>query len=135
MSTPKRESILAALATRLGAVRNPYPADYDDGPLTALLEGDETVTDREYSDVIVTMPVTVEKIDRYGEGDARETSANELLAGIVSTALGSDPTLGGLCDDLRYSGGSTLFSTTGSELIAAVASFDIIYRHVGGSPY
>lgn len=135
MSTPKRESILAALATRLGAVRNPYPTDYDDGPLTTLLEGDETVTDREYSDVLVTMPVTVEKIDRYGEGDARETAANELLAGIVSTVLGSDPTLGGLCDDLRYSGGSTLFSTTGSELIAAVARFDIIYRHVGGSPY
>lgn len=135
MSTPKRESILAALATRLSAVRNPYPSDYNDSPLTTLLEGEESVTDREYSDVLITMPVTVEKIDRYDEGSDRETVANDLLAAVIAAALGTDPTVGGLCDDVRYTGGSTLFSSTGSELIAAVARFDIIYRHAGGSPY
>ena len=135
MSTPKRESILAALATRLGAVRNPYPDDYDAGPLTTLLEGEESVTDREYSDVLIAMTVTVEKIDRYLEASARETVANDLLAAVIAAALGADATLGGLCDDIRYTGGSTLFSSTGSALVAAVARFDIIYRHAGGSPY
>ena len=38
MATAKRESILAALATRLGATRNPYPSDYDELKITSLLE-------------------------------------------------------------------------------------------------
>ncbi len=63
------------------------------------------------------------------------TAANALLAYLISTALGTDPTLGGLAEDLTYTGGATLFSETGSVLIGAVARFDLTYRHVAGSPY
>ena len=135
MATAKRERILTALAARLGALRNPYPNDYDAAPMTTLLEGEETVTDREYDDVILTMPVVVEGIDRYGEGVERTTAANALLAKLIARCYGSDSTLGGLCDDVRYTGGSTLFSDVGSELIGCVARFDLIYRHTSGSPY
>ena len=135
MATAKRERILAALATRLAAVRNPYPTDYDDSPITTLIEGEETVSDREYSDILITMPVTVERIAKYGEDESRETVANATLAEIITKTLGTDQTLGALCEDLRYTGGATVFSDTGSALVGAVARFDVIYRQAAGSPY
>lgn len=135
MATAKREQILAMLALRLGALRNPYPSDYEDAPMTTLLEGEETVTDRDYDDAILTLPVVVEGIDRYAEGEERTAAANALLARIIVMVYGSDKTLGGLCETIRYTGGSTLFSDVGSELIGIVARFDIFYRHTAGSPY
>lgn len=135
MATAKRELILAALATRLDAVRNPYPADYDKSPLTTLIEGDETVSDREYSDILVSMPISVERIAEYGENDKRETVANAMLAEAITMTLGNDLTLGGLCEDIRYTAGATVFSDTGSALVGAVARFDVIYRQAAGSPY
>jgi hypothetical protein len=135
MSTPKRESILAALATRLGAIRNPYPTDYEDAAIVTLLEGEETAEYDDYADTIARMSVTVERIDKYGEDDARETVANGLLATSIFAALGTDLTLGGLCEDMRYTGGATVFSDTGSALVGAVARFEITYRLVAGSPY
>jgi hypothetical protein len=135
MATAKRELAIAALATRLGAVRNPYPQDYDDAIITALIEGEEVVSARDYDDVVITASLTVEKIDRYDEDAERTTAANVLLASLISTALGSDPTLGGTAENLQYTGGATLFSETGSALVGAVARFDLTYRHVAGSPY
>lgn len=135
MATAKRERILTALAARLGALRNPYPNDYDAVPMTTLLEGEETVTDRDYDDAIITLPVVVEGIDRYGESEERTTAANALLARLIAATVGNDKTLGGLCETIRYTGGSTLFSDAGSELIGIVARFDLIYRHSAGSPY
>lgn len=135
MATAKRESILAALATRLGATRNPYPSDYDELKITSLLESEETATNDDYDDTVVIMSVTVEKIDRYAEDASRDSAANALLAECISAAFGSDKTLGGLCQDMRYTGGATVFSDTSSELVGAIARFEIVYRHAGGSPY
>lgn len=135
MPTAKRELAIAALATRLSATRNPYPQDYDATPFYALIEGEETVLSRDYNDVLVVASLTVEAINRYDEDASRPTAANALLAYLISTALGTDPTLGGLAEDLTYTGGATLFSDTGSVLIGAVARFDLTYRHVAGSPY
>lgn len=137
MATAKRELAIAALATRLNAARNPYPQDYDSdvSPFCALIEGEETVLSRDYNDVLVVASLTVEAIDKYAEDASRTTAANTLLAYVISTALGTDQTLGGLAEDLTYTGGATLFSDTGSVLIGAVARFDLTYRHVAGSPY
>ena len=135
MSTARRELILAALATRLVAVRNPYPTDYVDSAIVTLLEGEETAEYDDYADTVIRMSVTVERIDKYAEDAARETVANGLLAASIAAALGSDTTLGGLCDGMRYTGGATVFSDTGSALVGAVARFEIVYRHVAGNPY
>jgi len=135
MPTAKRELAIAALATRLNATRNPYPQDYDETPFYALIEGEETVLSRDYDDVLVVASLSVEAINRYDEDASRTTAANALLAYLISTALGADPTLGGLAEGLTYTGGATLFSDTGSVLIGAVARFDLTYRHVAGSPY
>ena len=135
MATAKRELAIAALATRMGAIRNPYPQDYDDAPMIGLIEGDEVVASRDYDDVLITASITLEGINRYDEDANRATVANALLASLISTALGSDPTLGGTAENLQYTGGATLFSDTGSALVGAVARFDLTYRQVGGDPY
>lgn len=135
MATAKRELALAALATRLSAIRNPYPQDYDNAPMIGLIEGEELVSDRDYDDVIVTTTVTLEAVDKYTEDDNRATAANALLASLISTALGTDPTLGDTAENLVYAGGATLFSDTGSVLIGAIARFDLSYRMIAGSPY
>lgn len=137
MATSKRELAIAALATRLGAVRNPYRQDYDAGtfPLTTLIEGEESVLDRAYDDVIISAPIIVERMEKYAETEERTTVANDLLGWIIETTLGDDPTIGGTAEDIQYTGGATVFSETGSQLVGAVANFDLIYRQVQGSPY
>ena len=100
MPTAKRDLAIAALATRLNATRNPYPQDYDETPFYALIEGEETVLSRDYDDVLVVASLTVEAINRYDEDASRTTAANALLAYLISTALGADPTLGGLAEVL-----------------------------------
>ncbi|MBK8184331.1 MAG: hypothetical protein IPK63_16200 [Candidatus Competibacteraceae bacterium] len=137
MATSKRELAIAALATRLGAIRNPYRQDYDEDtfPLKTLIEGEESVLDRAYDDVIISAPIIIEMIDKYSEDADRATVANGLLALLIKTALGDDPTIGGKAEDLQYTGGATVFSETGSQLVGAVANFNLIYRQVLGSPY
>lgn len=133
----KREAILAALATRLQATRAPWP-DFlldADSPYTLLTDGEETVTGQDYDDTLISLAVGVRRTARAATDASRASAANALLAALIAETFGTDRTLGGACEGIRYDSGSTDYPTDGTLLVGAVALFAMDYRHVGGSPY
>lgn len=135
MPTAKRESILAALATRTGASRAPFPEIAAAATTyTLLADGEESVREYEYNDAIVVMAVAVHRAAPATTDASHAADASALLAAIITETLGTDLTLGGLCDSIRYDSGVT-DCPEGSALVSATATFSIDYRHVAGSPY
>ena len=133
----KREAILAALATRLKASRAPWP-DFlldNESPYTLLTDGEETITGQEYDDTLISLAVGVRRTALAATDASRASTASALLAELIAVTFGTDRTLGGRCEGLRYDSGSTDYPTDGTLLVGAVALFAIDYRHVGGSPY
>lgn len=125
-----RETILAALATRLSAQRAPWPKLPDgDEPYTLLADGAESVTDRDYGHETVTMTVGVRRAVAFdGDDEARSTAANDALTALIAEVEGSDRTLGGACLDLRYVEGNTEYPSDGSALVGAVVVFAVDYQ-------
>jgi len=135
MPTAKRESILAAIATRTGASRAPFPViAAGAATYTLLADGEESVREYEYDDAIVTMAIAVHRATPATTDASHATDASALLAAIITETLGPDLTIGGLCDSIRYDSGVTDYPE-GSALVAATATFSIDYRHIAGSPY
>ncbi len=122
-----RETILVALATRVGAQRAPWPAIPDSGPFTLLADGQEAVTARDYDDDIVSMTVGIRRAVRAASDSSRSTEANAVLEGLIAETFGSDQTLGGLCEAIRYLEGSTEYPTDSTDLIGATAIFTVDY--------
>lgn len=126
-----REAILTELATRVGASRAPWPAIPANQPFTLLADGQESVSTRDYDVDTISMTVGIHRSGRASTDATRSTEANALLAALVGEALGTDPTLGGLCQSIRYLEGSTEYPREGTDLIGATAMFQIDYD----SPY
>ena len=134
MPTAKRESILAALATRTGASRAPFPVIAAATTYTLLADGEESVREYEYDDAIITMAIAVHRAAPATTDASHAADASALLAAIITETLGTDLTIGGLCDSIRYESGVTDYPES-SAMVAATATFSVDYRHVGGSPY
>ena len=136
-SVSKREAILATLATRLNAHRAPWPELLLDteSPYTLLTDGEETVTGQDYDDALISLAVGVRRTTLAATDASRASTANALLAELIPATFGTDRTLGGACEGMRYDSGSTDYPTDGTLLVGAVALFAIDYRHAGGSPY
>lgn len=124
-----RETILAALATRLSAQRAPWPALTAGTPFTLLADGTETVVDQQYDSATIALTVGVRRAVGFSGTDAqRATAANDALAALIADAMGGDRTLGGLCLNLQYVEGNTEYPTESSELVGAIAVFSILYE-------
>lgn len=143
MPDSRRERILQALAGRTGGIRAPLPGDFDDRdqwPLVALIDGDDVVQERRYGRTQLVMQVRLEKIDAFEDEDGepihdKSVLANRLLVDLIQVMTGADRTLGGLADDLYYTGGSTVYPETGGRLVAAYALFSVVYRIRDGDPF
>lgn len=134
MAEPIRERILAALATRLGAQRNPDALDYTSARLIALYDEGETLAD-EWDHVNHIMTVRLTAIDHYDEALlAKGTAANRLLADLQTLAVG-DRTLTGLCDNLVVTQASPAYSDTPSAYIGALLELAIAYRTAPNNLY
>lgn len=140
-----REQVIAAFADKVGAVRAPLPADFDDKvawPITGLVDGDDLVERVEYGSYFVILGIRLERIDeytganalaRYGSED-KSVVGNALLTDLISTALAGDRTLGGLAVDTQYSEGGVIYADTSSRLVGAFAVFNLRFRFDVGDP-
>ena len=134
MATAKRESILAAIATRTSAVRAPFRRVAGATSYTLLADGEESVRDYDYDDALVTMAIAVHRATLAASDSTHAADASALLAALISATLGTDKTLSGLCETIRYDSGITDYPE-GSAMVSATATFSVDYRHVAGSPY
>lgn len=135
MATSRRELAVAALAARLGATRAPWESIPEDEPFTMLVDGEETVIAEEYGEQLVAVQIGIRRTIRGTDDDARSTAANAVLAALKTETVGTDRTLGGLCENLRYRSGGIDIPTDGTDLIGASVFFDLDYRQMADSPY
>lgn len=127
MAEPIRERILAALATQLNALRNPYALDYDEAQVTALYDEGETIS-AEWDSTTHVMTVRLTTIDKYDEeGVARGTAANRLMASLHTLAL-SNLTLSGLCENITVQQASPAYSEDPSAYVGALLELAVTYR-------
>jgi hypothetical protein len=123
-----RETVLAALAQRIGARRAPWPEmdETDSAPYTLLIDGAETVTRREYGEAYIDLQVEVWRTAKAGD-DQRATAASGTLETLIAQIYGTDPTLGGECLGMRYAEGNTFYPADGTDLVGAAVSFVLEY--------
>lgn len=122
-----RETILVALAARVGAQRAPWPTFPGDTPFTLLADGQEVVSARDYGEDTIAMTVGIRRTARAATDAVRSTAANNLLAALIAETFGADRTLGSLCQDIRYVEGNTEYPSDGTDLIGATAIFTVDY--------
>ena len=129
-----REQCVAAFATRLGAVR--YGRDV---PL-ALFDGDpETPEDPDpryglvRSNIVARVEYT-ESVDALYLGDWSIT-ANAKIAELIAAATGADRTLGGVAENIRYTGSEFGAREGGGLKLGVNVTFEITYAFQIGDPY
>jgi hypothetical protein len=143
MSLSRREAILAALAARLSADREPARTDMGEALGTYLDDQGESSQLEDYEverHVLTVRAESVHTITVIGTGEdavteTRATAANRMLAALRATANGSDRSLGGLCDDIVYTGGGPLLLEDPTRYVGAYASFEVTYTTPVGDPY
>ena len=134
MAEPIRERILAALATQLGALRNPEALDYDDARIIALYDEGETLDD-EWDSVNHVMTVRLTAIDRYDEDTLpKGTAANRLLAAVQTLAV-QDRTVTGLCDNVTVQQASPAYSDDPSAYVGALLELAVTYQTAPNNLY
>lgn len=132
-----REQIVAALALRLGAQRANSSIDVSVLPVRCLWDSNDGNVERDsYGQMSVTMTLTLETIHQAA-ADPTTWSAqgNAILGTLIADATGSDPTLGGLCDDVLYDGGTIYYPDSGSDIIGCDINLSVRYRFDAGNPY
>ncbi len=143
MSLSRREAILAALAARLSADREPARTDMGEALGVYLDDQGETssLVDYDYERCVLTVRVeSVHTITVIGTGgdavtETRAIAANRLLAALRAAANGTDRTLSGLCDDIVYTGGGPLLLEDPTRYVGAYVTFEITYNTPVGDPY
>lgn len=137
MSTkdPLRERIVAAFALRMKAKR--ASTVIDELPARSVWDSVDTSMGRPtYGQVDSSMSLTVEAVVE-ADHDPKQWSqqGNRELARLIAQATGSDRTLSGLCDDIRYASGTIYYPEDGSHVLGVDATFEIAYRFDIGDPY
>ncbi|MER2528064.1 MAG: hypothetical protein ABTR07_09070 [Candidatus Competibacter denitrificans] len=127
-----RNAVLSALADRLDAKRAPWPAIPDlavGDVFTLVIDGAERIKERDYGVAWLVMTVEIRRATRFqtNEDIDRADLASDLLESLIPEVYGTDRTLGGACLDMRYVEGDTLYPADGTDLIAAVALFEMDY--------
>lgn len=130
-----REQIIQAVATRLGpgTRRAPYIADYQQAPLTGVIDDEDAIDPKEFTQVSALMSLRVEQVDFYGTTD-RSVKANQMLGNIIAAVTSTDRTLGGLADYIRYFSGRTFYPDEQSQYVGVSVTFEVSYRFDLGDP-
>jgi hypothetical protein len=135
-----RETAIAAFAARINAVREPYSKSVNDAPFVVMEDQDERVERVDYQEYRATVNIRVESYglpatDEDTEiTEIRSVAINRLLAALIETALGTDWTLNGACDDLIYTAGGPILFDAPVDQVACFADFQLIYRYPAGQP-
>lgn len=136
MPDTRREQVLAALATRLGAnaTRDPKTSDFETYTTIGINESDEESEIARFGKVQCVLSVVIMQTAEIG-ANGGSVAANAVLGTLISTVTGTDRTLGGLCESIVYRGGAIERGPEHSKTVAAAAGFDITYQFDVGDPY
>lgn len=137
MSTPIREQIIQALATRVGAVRELEMYDERDLPITVISADEETAAEGRYGLTNVTMNVGIARAIAI-EGtkdDTWHTALSTQLADLIVEIYTGGDDLGGLADGIDYVSGSTDLLTDGGVGAGVAVTVQVRYTFVHGDPY
>ena len=130
--TPIREQIIAALAARLNAER--ANSIIDTLPARSIWDGSDGLVERNrYGGMEVTTEITVETVHR--DHHQWSTQGNTILAELIAEATGADRTLGGLAEDVAYTGGTIYYPEEGSDIIGVDLVLAVRWSHRIGDPY
>lgn len=135
MTLPIREQIIAALAARMTAER--ANTIIETLPARSIWDGsDGNVERNRYGGMDVTTDITVETVHQADlDHHQWSTQANVILAELITTATGTDRTLGGLADDVAYAGGTIYYPEEGSDIIGVDLVLTVRWSHRIGDPY
>lgn len=132
---PIREQIIAALALRMNAER--ANTVIESLPARSVWDSaDGNVERNRYGGVSVTTEVTVETVHQ-ADADYTKWSqqGNAILAELIAQATGEDRALGGVAEDVAYTGGTIYYPDEGSDIIGVDLVLAVRWSHAVGDPY
>ena len=129
-----RERAVAAFAARLHASREPYGKTILDAPFVVMEDQDEQIERADYDYYRAAVTIHVESYGNPEPGELRSTAINRRLAHLVALAIGSDLTIGGVCEDIVYTNGGPILFDAPVEAIACYADFRLVYQYPEGDP-
>ncbi|MBF0590302.1 MAG: hypothetical protein HQL53_14370 [Magnetococcales bacterium] len=148
MSDSIREQILQALVTRLEEITlaNGYSVDLTGAihrarrfsreshlPFLTIWDQKESAS-AEYDALQLTMGVEIELFADHGEENPSAV-VNRLLADLMRSLTGGDNTLGGLAEDLIYTGSESIYSEDATTFCGVQVSLDVSYAIQPGDPF
>lgn len=141
MATTKRDQILDALLLRLKTVNSKAVRNHirllDEG-LPALSVWDESEADsgKKYGKQSLRLIVNVAYADYLPPSSNPSKIGNAMLGKLIAAAIGTDSSLGGLAESVRYQSSQIDYPEAGGDWIIAVdMSLEINYEIVLGNPY
>lgn len=132
---PKREAIIDALATLLGARR--ADREMAELPARVLWDAEDAQVERDrYGAITVTTTLSlIEQHYAAADYSTWSTQGNAMLAQAIADATGLDRTLGGLADDLTYTAAAIMYPDEGSSIITVGIDLAVRWMHPVGNPY
>lgn len=130
-----RLQVLNAFAARLGAAFGTGEEGPYDNRETVIVPGDEESSRDAYEIQRPTMAVLAVRYEPLRSSVWAGPQAEGILAALVKEATAGDRTLGGLCQDILYTGGGPEYPGAGGEFVGARATFEITYAFPEGDPF
>lgn len=147
MATSIREQMLEALKVKLSglpefngaqAQRANSELDVRNLPALSIWDGSDGPVEHDavYAQTVVTTPIGIETVHTAAaDYENWSTQANEILANLIVSTIGGDRTLGGLVDEIRYSGTNLYYPEPGSDIIGVDLVIEVRWRHDVGDPF
>lgn len=147
MSTTIRKQIIDALATRLATIRKSAGYNTEMGanviaamsglsgqdlPAIVYEPGVEDCT-HQYNKHVLIMPVVIYAVVPVTTNAINDSES--ALADVIKCVCGSDRTLGGLCQSIKYLQGGVSGFADNAQSVSVMTSFEIYYMTDHGDPY
>lgn len=130
-----REQVVEAFSQRISASRSNQLSSEDPLPARVLWDTDETAERLAYGKLRMTLTIGVGVMDRVPRDVTSSKKGNDMLAQLLEDALNQDPTMGGLTESINYSDSTMDYPEPGQDVMAVLASFEIVYQTDSISPY
>lgn len=138
---PIREQIMAALLIRAkaylpSATRDPVRRKESDLPRLLIADQSEAraaPTYKKHQLALTVTAVLADAIDPQSETLGHQAGAH--VAGILAAIVGTDRTLGGLCDGIEYESSSINYPDPGDIVFGVSLTFTVLYSVALGDPF
>lgn len=136
-----REQIMTELLRRAktylsSATRDPIRRREDDLPRLVLADATETKAAPTYKKHQLALTVTAalaDTIDPSLETISRQAGIH--IGGILAAMVGTDRTLGGLCDGIEYENSTINYPAPGDVIFGVMMTFTVLYSVALGDPF